>query len=158
MEDVEVKEAGKKGKGLFANKNFRKGEKILYWKGKTIETDDPSKFSPEIRDHWHPIDQKGKKIVYILPEEPWMYMNHSCEPNAGIKNNRTLVAMRLVKKGEEILIDYSTLFIEGWEMDCKCGSKTCRKKILTFDKLSKKDKDRLKDYVTTYVKKKYTKS
>ena len=157
MEKAEVKDAGKKGKGLFALKNLQKGEEILYFTGKVVEVEDESKYPEHIRDHWHPIDEKEDKKVYVLPESPWMYMNHSCEPNAGVKNDRHLVAIKDIKKGDEINIDYSTLFLDGWEMACKCGSKNCRKMISTFDKLSPKDQERLKDYVSSYVRKKYVK-
>ncbi len=42
-----------------------------------------------------------------------MYMNHSCDPNAGIINDRKLVASKDIHKGGEITIDYSTLDIES---------------------------------------------
>ncbi|NQV08412.1 SET domain-containing protein-lysine N-methyltransferase [Candidatus Woesearchaeota archaeon] len=157
MENVEVKDAGKKGKGIFALKDIKKSEQILYFTGKVVEVGNESKYPEHIREHWHPIDKKGDKTVYVLPKSPWMYMNHSCEPNARVKNDRYLIAIRDIKKGEEINIDYSTLFLEGWEMKCECGSKNCRKVISTFDKLSPKNQERLKDYVSSYVKKKYKK-
>ena len=78
-------------------------------------------------------------------------MNHSCEPNAGLKNDRYLVAIENIAKGEEVNIDYSTLFLEGWSMKCECGRKSCRKLISTFDTLSPKDQERLKDYISSYV-------
>ena len=33
------------------------------------------------------------------------YINHSCDPNAGIRNNRDIVAMKPIREGEEIVID-----------------------------------------------------
>ena len=157
MENVEVRSTGKKGKGVFALKNIKKGEQILYITGKVVEVADESRYPEHIRGHWHPMDRKGNKNIYVLPELPWMYMNHSCKPNAGIKKDRHLVAIRDIKVGEEINVDYSTLFLEGWHMKCECGSENCRKEITTFDKLSPKDQKRLKDYVSSYVKKKYVK-
>ena len=158
MENVEVRDTNKKGKGIFAIRNLKKGEKILYFSGKVVEVENPEEYSEEVREHWHPIDFKENKTVYILPEEPWKYLNHSCEPNAGVKNDRDLVAIKDIKKGDEICIDYSTLFLEGWEMKCECGSKNCRKMISSFDKLDPKDQERLKDYISSYVKKKYKKN
>lgn len=76
-----------------------------------------------------------------------MYLNHSCEPNAGIKNNRHLVAMRPIKKGEEIVFDYAMNNIDGWKMECECGSKNCRKVVLTFDALDNETKEKYRDYV-----------
>ena len=63
-----------------------------------------------------------------------------------------------IKKGDEINIDYSTVFLKGWEMKCTCGSKNCRKVIHTFDKLPLTVQERLKKYVTSYVRKNFVKS
>tara|TARA_Y100000310_G_C20469626_1_gene709317 strand:- start:166 stop:651 length:486 start_codon:yes stop_codon:yes gene_type:complete len=154
---VTVKDAGGKGRGLFAAKDIKKGEKILYFSGEVLEVKEgeESTYSADVRDHWHPMDKKGDVFVYISPASPWKYMNHSCEPNAGLKNDRDLIAMEQIKEGAEITIDYSTLFFEGWHMECKCGSEHCRKSILTFDTLGKEDQERLKNYVNSYVRKKY---
>ena len=35
------------------------------------------------------------------------FMNHSCEPNAGLSGQVVLVAMRDIRDGEEILYDYA---------------------------------------------------
>lgn len=40
-------------------------------------------------------------------------------------------------------------------MKCECKSKDCRKIISTFDKLNKKDQNRLKKFLNPYLKKKY---
>ena len=155
MEKVEVRDSGKKGKGLFALQNIKKGEEILYISGKVVEVEDESVYSEHVREHWHPIDKKGGKVVYVLPEPPWMYLNHSCEPNAGLNYDRHLVATNDISKGEEINIDYSTLFPVGWSMKCECGNKICRKTISTFDTLSPGDQARLRDYISSYVRKEY---
>jgi len=155
MKNVEVKDTGTKGKGIFALKDIQKGKEILYFTGKVVEVEDESKYPKFVRDHWHPIDEKGNKRIYLLPEFPSMYMNHSCEPNAGVKENIHLVAIKDIKKGDEINIDYSTLFLEGWKMECQCDSDKCRGVISTFDTLNPKDQERLKDYVSRYVKKKF---
>ena len=48
-----------------------------------------------------------------MPEEPWIYMNHSCDSNAGVVDDRKLVAAKDIKKGEEITVDYSSYDIES---------------------------------------------
>lgn len=54
--------------------------------------------------------------------------NHSCNPNAGIKNRADLFALRDISKGEEIVYDYSMVTPPTiWEMACKCGNSNCRK-------------------------------
>jgi uncharacterized protein len=61
------------------------------------------------------------------------YVNHSCQPNAGMVidgTTVTLVAIRDIEPGEEIFFDYSTTMDEDdWEMSCSCGTSSCRKLI-----------------------------
>jgi len=160
--NVEVRDVKNKGKGIFALRDFNEGECILDITGEVIETENPLDYPEEIREHWGPIGKKGNKFRFIKPESPWMYMNHSCDSNAGIINDRKLIAINDIKKGEEITVDYSTLDIESLTqgkkqlmMECKCGSENCRKVISTFDRLNKKDKDRLKKFLNSYLRKKY---
>jgi len=160
--NVEIKDVEGKGKGIFALKDFKEGEFILEITGEVIETEHPEEYPEEITEHWAPLGKEGNKYRFIKPESPWMYMNHSCDSNAGIINDRKLVAARDIKKGEEITIDYSAMDIESvtfgkkqLSMECKCCSKNCRKIIKTFDQLDKKDQDRLKKFLSPYLRKKY---
>ena len=111
--NVEIKEVKDKGKGIFALKDFKKGVHILDITGEIIETENPSDYPEEIIEHWGPLGKNGKKYRFITPEKPWMYMNHSCESNAGVINNRKLIASKDIKKGNEITVDYSSFDIES---------------------------------------------
>ena len=61
------------------------------------------------------------------------FVNHSCDPNAGVRIEGTaaeLFAIRDIAAGEEILFDYSTtLDEEDFTMDCRCGSPSCRGRV-----------------------------
>jgi hypothetical protein len=64
---------------------------------------------------------------------PGIYVNHSCQPNAGIRNDRDLIALRNISKGEEIRFDYSTTMQENsFRMECRCGKSNCRKIVNDF--------------------------
>ncbi len=160
--ECKSKKIKNKGKGIFALKDINKGEHILDITGEIIETENPSDYPEEITEHWAPLGKNRNKYRFIKPESPWIYMNHSCDSNAGILNDRKLIAFRDIKKGEEITTDYSALDIESLTqgkkqlmMECKCESKNCRKIITTFDRLNKKDKNRLKCFLNPYLRKKY---
>lgn len=160
--DVEIREIKNKGRGIFALKDYKKGESILEITGEIIDTEDPSNYPEEIREHWAPMGKFGDKFRFIKPEVPWMYMNHSCDFNAGVIDDRNLIASKNIKKGEEINIDYSTLFIESLTngkkqlmMECRCGSKNCRKVISTFDTLKKDDQEKLKRFLNPFMREKY---
>jgi SET domain-containing protein len=61
------------------------------------------------------------------------YVNHSCEPNCGLKIDGTTVklhAIRDIQPGEELFFDYSTTMDEDdFEMTCWCGKPSCRKTV-----------------------------
>lgn len=68
------------------------------------------------------------------------FINHSCEPNAGIRkiNNRLFVfTARRIGRGSEITIDYSTTIGDDdiWKMRCNCGHRRCRKVVRNFGSL-----------------------
>lgn len=138
-----VKKAGKKGKGVFALRNFKEGDVILHvdlTKNKNIVSkEDVPKLSKEDRNHTTYIG-RGK---YLIDYSTGSLINHSCNPNTFCKNKRYLkcdiVAIKDIKKGGEITFDYSIGEMDEWKMKCYCGSKNCRKIIYgNFFKLPKK--------------------
>lgn len=58
------------------------------------------------------------------------HMNHHCEANAACDMKNNFVAVRDIKKGEEIFLDYALLISNPtYSLKCACGSKRCRKLI-----------------------------
>lgn len=153
MDSIIIKNTENKGMGIFANKKFSKDEFILYVDGEVVEMDDSSKLSQFDQDHCFPFDDHR----YVMPKEPWMYLNHSCSPNAGIKENRTIVAMMEINIGEEITIDYSMNNNEDWTMECKCGARNCRKIIGNFGTLDKEIQRRYYHYIPDFIRRQYFK-
>ncbi len=122
IKDVIVKETKEKGKGVFALKNFKKGEFIFRSrKGKIIKSKDFPKLPPEEQEHINQIE----KGVFEVQRSPECFINHSCDPNTIFKG-KSAYALKSIKKGEEITTDYRISALdEGWKMKCKCGSKNC---------------------------------
>ena len=116
------------GKGVFAKKGILKGENILKFHGSLIN----------FREATAKGDKKGnplqiKENVYFDTEPPGVFVNHSCNPNAGIKDDIKLIALKEIKKDEEVYYDYSTTMDEDdWEMECGCQATNCRKVIRDF--------------------------
>ncbi|MBU0459203.1 MAG: SET domain-containing protein [Nanoarchaeota archaeon] len=132
-----ILEQSKLGKAVFANKDFKKGEEIIEFRGKIFDYNEIDDNSYEDE---HCI-QIGKR-TYIGPSgELDDFINHSCNPNSGIKvigKRVILITIKDIKEGEEITWDYSTALNEDhWEMDCMCQSKNCRKRIRDFKYLPK---------------------
>lgn len=56
------------------------------------------------------------------------FINHSCAPNliARVRRGRvTLVSLRRIGAGEELLLDYQITGDGSW-LECRCGSPSCR--------------------------------
>ena len=62
-----------------------------------------------------------------------MHLNHSCEPNLRLQGQIVFVAFRDIAAGEELTVDYAMTDDEPYEMECHCGSQTCRKLITGAD-------------------------
>jgi SET domain-containing protein len=129
MADVIVKKSQIHGLGVFASRNFKKGEVIIRWDISRKLTKKEVDILPE---------EEKRYIVYldgeyILMQHPARYVNHSCDANTYV-NNFCDVAKRDIKKGEEITANYSETMAPGESMECKCGSKNCRRIIKAYSK------------------------
>jgi len=123
--DVVVKKSSKQGKGVFACKNFRKGDFVLKIDDSHVVTDE-SKLTK--KQHKFHLDYLSDKIV--LMQEPEVYINHSCDPNVYVKTKnvgRNVYALQDIKKGDEITYDYSVNGDNEGVFKCNCGSQNCRK-------------------------------
>lgn len=99
----------------------------------------------------------GPKDFNYLPIN-W-YMNHSCEPNVGFDPEGNFVAMRDIKKDEELAWDYAFNETNSkFTLECACGTPSCRKVITGNDwKFLKDDADKyhyfsaeLKEFIKAY--------
>lgn len=113
------------GYGIFARKNIKKGEIVFIMKGRMYKFDSMTKKEAMARPDIVGI----KKNIWIDPSLLNVFINHSCDPNTGVKGTVTYVALREIKKDEEITFDYSISEDSEWEMQCRCGAKNCRKLI-----------------------------
>lgn len=144
------------GRGLFASRTFAEGDTILRFAGSLID------FADTVARG----DTEGNALqvgldAYIDLEAPGVFGNHSCEPNAGIRDDQILVALRRISPGEEIRFDYSTTMWEdlgaewergGWTMPCRCGAASCRGVVANFSTLPT---ERQKHYLALGVVQKF---
>ena len=128
---IEIRDS-KFGKGLFAAQNIPSCTTVCSIKGQHISF----KETLLLGDKESHCIQIGIN-EYIFCEPPFLYSNHSCNPNCGINANLELFALRNIAAGEELFWDYSTSMLERhWTMNCFCGSDNCRKLVNDFDLLS----------------------
>jgi len=140
---VVVKRSGVHGKGVFANRDFKRGEVIIEYKGEIITWDealrrhphDPS--DPNHTFYFHLDDQFVIDGKYHGNAAKWI--NHACAPNceADQQGNKVFIkARRAIKAGTELFYDYGLVIDEPLtaklkkEYRCLCGSPKCRGTLL----------------------------
>lgn len=141
------------GRVLFAQEDIKKGEVIGAFDGQIYKAKKASDIpnDPPIYAQDHAI--QFEKDKYRDSRGIARLVSHSCEPNCGIKDKFKIVAMRSIKKGEEISFDYNMSENSDWRMKCECVNKSCRKVIGSYDALPQKIKEKYKGYISTYLTK-----
>ncbi|MBX2994150.1 MAG: SET domain-containing protein [Bdellovibrionaceae bacterium] len=142
-----VRRTRKYGRAVFAREDIRKGETIAVFDGPVLD-DDFEPWTDDLRNH----------TIQVGPTE-WRdskgfarYLNHSCDPNCGIKNRNRVVAMRPIQAGEEITWDYEmTEKNDWWKMKCRCGSDLCRKQIGNYRNMPRKIREKYKGYISDWL-------
>ncbi len=120
------------GRGLFAKQNIKKNEPMLIFHGKFINLEE-SLEKGELSGNPMQVDTQ----TYMDLEVPFVLINHSCDPNAGITSGNLLIALRDIHKDEQIYYDYSTTMNDNlWTLECQCGASNCRGVIKDFHELA----------------------
>lgn len=143
-----VKQTEGKGYGIFAAREIRKDELISEFRGPRVTIEAIGLVPPEVQDHLFNVGLNE----YLVTFEPEVRTNHSCDPNAGIRKDVFLVAMRDIGKDEEITFDYSTITADDWEMACQCVSPSCRKIIGDYRKLPVEVKQKYASFTPDWIK------
>lgn len=101
-----VRQSGIHGFGVFALEPVKKGKFIAELQGSRIYYESSIHGQSNRYGDWIGVG----KDKWIDPVDEFQYLNHSCNPNAGLKGAHTLrlYALRDITEGEEITIDYST--------------------------------------------------
>lgn len=146
------------GLGVKAISNIGKGEIVGILGGVIVPIS-------EIDQLWEELGHVGVQLddnFYICPttrdelKETGVF-NHSCEPNAGFKNSIVLIAIKDIKKGEEVVFDYAYCETHFKSFKCNCGTKNCRKVITPNDWKNKELQKKYWDYFSPYLKSKISK-
>jgi hypothetical protein len=154
VKGILIKKSDIQGKGVFAEKYFKKDEKILAVKGPVIFY--PTSPDKRIGQDWLNVGFNKWKIAPY--SSPWNFLNHSCKPNAGLKGSSVVIATRPIKKGDEITLDYSfTESYQAWSMNCRCGLPECRKTIRSIQFLPDNTFNKHKEYTSNFLRKEYYK-
>lgn len=140
---IELRTAGGGNyRGLFAKAAVSEGELLLITGGHIMTIAEEPIFSDGTKDLALQVNERfviGTKYEHEIEDTD--FVNHSCDPNAGIKGQIFHVAMRNIAVDEEITFDYAMVLHEpeGYKTDyeagfeCKCGSLNCRGRVTYND-------------------------
>lgn len=120
-------------RGSFAQREIKQGELIRHMSGDVIGLKEvlrrirKGKLTPD-----DPL--QISRDFYIDLDPASLAINHSCNPNAGVRAQNELIAICDIGPGEEVTFDYSTTVSksvgrEAWTMQCRCKSENCRTSI-----------------------------
>lgn len=116
--------------GIFAKQDIQKDEPINVFGGIAVP-------KTEIEEYRKIISHAGVQVsddFFIVPSsneeivEQGIF-NHSCKPNVGFNSSITMVAIKDIKTGEELVMNYAFMETFFDAFNCNCGSSECRKVI-----------------------------
>jgi SET domain-containing protein len=111
--------------GVYARAPIKKDEVVAVWGGEVV----PQETFNTLPDRLRRLSIQVEEGLFLvaLNEGPADYVNHSCDPNAGLFGQITLVAMRDIPAGDEITFDYAMSDVTDYdEFQCDCGTPNCR--------------------------------
>jgi hypothetical protein len=135
------------GEGVFAVDRIAPGEVIASFDGPFYAIDYPAWDADLLNHAIQCAPTRFRDSVGIA-----RCVNHSCEPNCGIRGLFDIVAMRSIAPGEEITWDYEmTEDSDWWRMECRCGTASCRRVIGAYRNLPDERRQKYRGYVSEWL-------
>jgi SET domain-containing protein len=151
---TEVRESKIHGRGLFAIADIAKNEIVAIKGGHIV---DRETLREKITPLLGPVEIQIGDDLFIAPvsneerELSMLYLNHSCDPNLGVRGEITFVAMRDIRAGEELTHDWAMTDDDVYSLKCNCGVPDCRQ-ILTGKDWQRSDlQRRYAGYFSAYL-------
>lgn len=147
----EVRKSNIHNIGVYAIEDIPKGKIIMEYFGRKITKQESEKMVNERIELCKKNPEIAKVYVFELneyydidgdvPDNDAKYINHSCSPNCEadiIDDKIYIIALRDIKKGEELTFNYGFEFDENYkEHPCRCGSPNCVGYILAEEEWPK---------------------
>jgi uncharacterized protein len=153
---TEVRDSPIHGKGLFAKESIAAGEIVAVKGGHILSFGEWLTCGPNLGSSEIQISDD----LFIAPVEQaqregsMLYTNHSCDPNIAIQGQIVFVAMRDIAAGEELTHDWATADDLDYEMECNCGSPSCRGIVTGKDWMKKELQEKYKGWFCWFLQRK----
>ena len=164
-----VRKSKIEGYGIYCSIPILKGELICKFQGEEITIGELKKRYEKGKERsTDPLQVKDTRYLDLV--KPYVYFNHSCNPNTAVIHYGDLIALRDIKIGEEITYDYSATdwscesywigYLDYWTMKCNCKFSKCRKIIREWSFMAKTWQKKYinERLVQDYILKKYKKN
>jgi hypothetical protein len=122
----------KRGRGVFAIEKVIPGELLVVWGGIVITGEQLARLSSKLQK----LSIQVEEDLYMVPsrEGPADWVNHCCNPNAGLNGQVALVAMQVILPGQEVCYDFAMSDGSPYdEFECQCDAPNCRGLITEND-------------------------
>jgi SET domain-containing protein len=156
---IEVRQSAIHGRGVYAARDLKKGERIIEYTGRIIswkEADRVPPSDPDDPNHTFLFSlADGKRVIDASgARNAARWINHSCDPNCETEETEDgrvfIEALRDIPRGEELHYDYCLVIDEKLtkklkrEYRCLCGAPDCRGTMLADEGGKKKKKKKKK--------------
>ena len=154
---LEIQDHSTAGRGVFATRRFVAGELLAVWGGWIITTVELNRLRKVEQTYAVQVEED----LYLLTPKPKVagadFINHSCDPNAGLEGSISLVAIRDIERGEEVCYDYAMADSNPHlGFDCSCGSPLCRIKVTGEDWRNQRLQHAYEGHFSPYLQRRVT--
>lgn len=137
--------------GVFAREGIGESTLLAMWTGVVVDEEQLEGIPAEIRPYVAQVEE-NLYLVSLPPIEPADYINHSCDPNAGMSGQIGIVARRDIQPGEEVCIDYAMCDGSPYdEFQCSCATPSCRGHVTGNDWMMADLQERYHGYFSPYL-------
>jgi len=140
--------------GMFAKEKICKGDIVFIKGGHILEKHEI--YTSKTINSYLPIDDNFFIAARTKQEEELvkLFINHSCDPNCGLRGEITFIAIDDIQKNEELTCDYAFIDNEDYTFECTCGSKMCRGTVTGYDWKRKDIQQKYLNFFASYLKEK----
>ena len=139
------------GRGVYAVRDASAERLVAVWGGRIVRRPALDRLSSRERALTLQVEE-GLYLAPVGTPDPADLVNHSCEPNAGLRGQVCLVTMCPVAAGEEIRFDYAMSEGSSYdEFDCSCGTSPCRGRVAGEDWRRPDLQERYEGYFSSYL-------
>ena len=123
-----------KGRAVFCVAPIEAGEVLAIWGGLIIPLAHALSLTEAQMTQCVQVEDDFVLWTGALPQNEADWINHSCDPNAGMSGQISVVALRDIAPGEEVCIDYA--MVTSRDIDafvCACRTTQCRGQVTAED-------------------------